>query len=107
MNLDNTLVQAVRRTPLFAALKDDQLDCIRCGEVIEVPRGTILVEANAPAEFFFLNLEGEIRISRQYDNQEVLLAVNKPGMYMGEIPLLGMLPGRRSSVFPSPHVCFG
>ena len=76
------------RTPLFAGLKDEQLDCIRRGEVIEVPAGTVLVEENAPAEFFFLNLEGEIRISRRYDNQEVLLAVNKPGMFMGEIPLL-------------------
>src|SRR5215471_10831793 len=88
MNLDERLIETIRQTPLFAGLKDDQLDCIRCGEVIEVQPGTMLVEANAPAEFFFLNLEGEIRISRRYDNQEVLLAVNKPGMFMGEIPLL-------------------
>jgi signal transduction histidine kinase len=88
MNMDASLIQRIRETPLFAGLKDDQLDCIRSGEVIEVAPGTILVEANAPAEFFFLNLEGEVRISRQYDQQEVLLAVNRPGMFMGEIPLL-------------------
>jgi len=73
---------------LFAGLNDDQLDCIRAGEIIEVPVGATLVQENAPAEFFFLNLEGEIRILRRYDNQEVLMAVNKPGMFMGEIPLL-------------------
>ncbi len=78
----------IRQTPLFSGLKDDQLDCIRGGEIIEVPAGTVLVEANAPAEFFFLNLEGEIRISRRYDDQDILLGVNKPGMFMGEIPLL-------------------
>src|ERR1051326_5178964 len=88
MSLDDKLVQLVRQTPLFARLEDEQLNCIRRGDVIEVAPGTVLIEANAPAEFFFVNLEGEIRISRQYDNQEVLLAVNKPGMYMGEIPLL-------------------
>jgi signal transduction histidine kinase len=88
MNMDDNLVQTIRRAPLFAGLKDDQLDCIRCGEVIEVQPGTMLVQEEAPAEFFFLNLEGEIRIFRRYDNQEVLLGVNKPGMYMGEIPLL-------------------
>ena len=88
MNMDPTLVQTIRQTPLFARLKDDQLDCIRCGEVIELAAGSTLVQENAPAEFFFANLEGEIRISRRYDNQEVLLAVNKPGMFMGEIPLL-------------------
>jgi signal transduction histidine kinase len=88
MITDPALVQCIRRTPLFSGLKDNQLDCIRGGEVIELSPGTILVEANAPAEFFFLNLDGEIRISRRYDDQEVLLAVNKPGMFMGEIPLL-------------------
>src|SRR5690348_2595802 len=86
--MDETLLQTIRQTPLFAGLKDDQLDCIRSGEVIELSPGTTLVEENAPAEFFFLNLEGEVRISRRYDNQDVLLGVNKPGMFMGEIPLL-------------------
>jgi signal transduction histidine kinase len=88
MILEPDVVRSIRQTPLFSGLKDDQLDCIRGGEVIEVPAGTILVQANAPAEFFFLNLEGEIRISKRYDGQEILLAVNKPGMFMGEIPLL-------------------
>ncbi len=88
MITDDALVESLRQTALFAGLKDDQLDCLRCGEVIEVSPGTVLVEANAPAEFFFLNLEGEVRISRRYDDQEVLLAVNKSGMFMGEIPLL-------------------
>src|SRR5215470_11930565 len=88
MKMDPALVQSIRQTPLFAGLKDDQLDCIECGEVIEVPPGTVLVQENEPAQFFFLNLDGEVRISRQYDHQEVLLGVNKPGMFMGEIPLL-------------------
>ena len=90
--MDPELVRTLRQTSLFAKLSDDQLDCIKCGEIIEVPAGTLLVEENAPAEFFFLNLEGEVRISRKYDQQEVLLAVNKPGMYLGEIPLLLAAP---------------
>ncbi len=81
-------METVRQAPLFAGLKDDQLDCIRRGEVIEVPPGATLVQEDAPAEFFFVNLAGEIRISRRYDNQEVLLGVNRPGMFLGEIPLL-------------------
>ena len=92
MKMDASLLQTIRQMPLFAGLKDDQLDCIQCGEVIELPVGAILVEENTPAEFFFLNLEGELRIYRHYDQQEVLMAVNKPGMYMGEIPLLLDLP---------------
>jgi signal transduction histidine kinase len=88
MSMDAALIQTIRQTPLFGGLKDDQLDCIRAGEVIDVSAGATLIEENAPPEFFFLNLGGEIRISRQYDNQEILLGVNKPGMFMGEIPLL-------------------
>lgn len=88
MITDPALMQSIRQTPLFSELKDDQLDCIRRGEVIEVSPGTVLVEVDAAAEFFFLNLEGEVRISRRYDDQEVLLGVNRPGMFMGEIPLL-------------------
>ena len=86
--MDDALLQTIRQAPLFAGLKEDDLDCIRRGEVIQVPAGTLLVSETEPAEFFFLNLEGEIRILRQYDNQEVLLGVNRPGMFMGEIPLL-------------------
>src|SRR5689334_9244840 len=86
--IDPKLLEAIRQTSLFAGLKDDQIDCIRYGEIVEVPVGAILVEENAPAEYFFLNLEGEVRISRRYDNQDVLLAVNKSGMFLGEIPLL-------------------
>jgi signal transduction histidine kinase len=88
MNMDATLLQTIRQMPPFAGLENDQLECIRRGEVIEVAPGETLIQENAPAEFFFLNLAGEVRISRRYDNQEVLLAVNKPGMFMGEIPLL-------------------
>jgi len=88
MNIDDNLVQTIRRAPLFAGLKDDQLDCIRRGEIIEVQPGALLVQEDTPGEFFLLNLEGELRVFRRYDNQEVLLGVNKPGMFMGEIPLL-------------------
>jgi signal transduction histidine kinase len=88
MITDPVLMQCIRQTPLFSGLKDDQLDCIRRGEVIEVSAGTVLVDMNAPAEHFFLNLGGEVRISRHYDDQEVLLGVNRQGMFMGEIPLL-------------------
>jgi len=88
MNIEGALLEKIRQTPLFAGLEDDQIDCIRYGEIVEVPAGTVLVQENAPAEYFFLNLEGEVRISRRYDNQDVLLGVNKPGMFMGEIPLL-------------------
>ncbi len=88
MNIDASTLHTIRQMPPFAGLKDDHLDCIRCGEVIEVAAGETLVEEDTPAEYFFLNLGGELRVSKHYGTQDVLLAVNRPGMYMGEIPLL-------------------
>ena len=37
-------------------------------------------------------LEGEVRITRTYDRQTILMAVSKPGNYMGEIMLLLDIP---------------
>lgn len=86
--MDKTTLDEVRATPLFSSLTDEQLGCITPGEVISVPAGTVIVPAGERYEFFFLVLEGEVRITKQYDRQEILLGVLKPGNYTGEITLL-------------------
>src|ERR1035441_10473222 len=48
----SALLQTIRQAPLFAGLKEDELDCIRRGEVVQVPVGEILVSENEPAECF-------------------------------------------------------
>ncbi|HEY1788837.1 MAG TPA: ATP-binding protein [Verrucomicrobiae bacterium] len=74
--------------PLFAGIPDDQLTCIEAGSVIEVPAGTTLTVEGEPSLFFYALMEGEVRITRTYDRQTVLMRVNKPGNYFGEIMLL-------------------
>ena len=37
-------------------------------------------------------LEGEVRATRTYDRQSILLGVNKPGSYLGETMLLLDIP---------------
>jgi len=86
--MDAATLQQVRSTPLFAGLTDEQLDCIEPGEIIELPAGTVLESEGNRAEFFYVNLEGQVRITRMYDRQEILMGVNKPGGYMGETMLL-------------------
>ena len=39
-------------------------------------------------ESFYVLLEGEMRVSRNYGNQAILMGVTKPGMFLGEISLL-------------------
>jgi signal transduction histidine kinase len=90
--MDPAALQQVRSTPLFSALTDAELKCIEPGEVIEVPAGTVLVAEGEPSTHFFVILQGELRITRNYDRQEVLMGVMKPGHYTGEITLLLGIP---------------
>ena len=85
-------LQQVRSTPLFAGLTDAQLGCLDAGEIIEAPAGTVLASEGERTGFFHVLLEGEIRISRTYDRQSILMGVTKPGGYTGETILLLDIP---------------
>ena len=92
MSLSPTELEQVRATPLFAALEDDKLSCIEPGEVVDAPVGTVLALDGEQNGFFHMLLEGEVRITRTYDRQSILMAVTKPGGYFGEIMLLLGIP---------------
>jgi signal transduction histidine kinase len=84
--------QEVRSTPLFARLTDEQLSCVDPGEIIEAPVGTLLASEGERTGFFHLLLQGEVRATRTYDRQSILLGINKPGNYLGETMLLLDIP---------------
>ena len=92
MSLTPTELQQVHSTPLFAGLEDANLGCIEVGEIIEAPVGTILAGDGEQTGFFHVLLEGEVRITRTYDRQSILMAVTKAGGYFGEIMLLLGIP---------------
>jgi signal transduction histidine kinase len=50
------------------------------------------VSEGAPADHFFVLLAGELRITRTYDRQSILMAVTKPGNYSGETTILLDIP---------------
>ncbi|PYS48137.1 MAG: cyclic nucleotide-binding protein, partial [Acidobacteria bacterium] len=84
--------QEVRSTPLFAKLTDEQLGCLDGGEIIEAPVGTVLAAEGEQTGLFHVILEGEVRATRTYDRQSILLGVNKAGNYLGETMLLLGIP---------------
>jgi len=86
--MNATDLQLVRSMPLFSGLDDTQLSCIEPGEVIELPAGTVLVSEGGRLPFFFVVLEGEVRLSRTYDRQTILMGIVKSGNYTGETTLL-------------------
>ena len=85
-------LQEVRSAPLFAKLGDEQLGCLDGGEVIEAPAGAVLASEGDRTGFFHVILEGEVRATRVYDRQSILLGVNKAGGYFGETMLLLDIP---------------
>jgi CRP-like cAMP-binding protein len=85
-------LQQVRVTPLFAELPDSVLDCLAAGEIIEMAAGNVLAQEGQSTGFFYVLLEGEVRIVRNYDGQSILMAVTKPGAYLGEVMLLLGVP---------------
>ena len=84
--------QQVRSTPLFAALTNEKLAFIHSGEIFDAPPGTVTVTEGEKGQFFDVILEGEVRVTRIYDRQEILMGVNKAGGYMGEISILLDIP---------------
>src|SRR5882762_816604 len=85
-------LKQVRTVPLFSTLSDEQLGCIEAGEIIEAPAGTVLASEGEQTGLFHVLLEGEVRITRVYDRQTVLMAVTKAGNYIGETMLLLGVP---------------
>jgi signal transduction histidine kinase len=80
-------LQLVRTVPLFAGLTDEQLDCLEAGKIVELPGGTVIAAEGERNGFFHIVLEGEVRITRNYDRQTILMKVGKPGTYFGEVML--------------------
>ncbi|HUA64503.1 MAG TPA: ATP-binding protein [Alphaproteobacteria bacterium] len=92
MSMTPEQLQQVRSSPLFANLPDDRLSCLQAGKIIEVAAGTLLAIEGQENNRFHVVLEGEIRITRDYERQTVLMRVGKAGTYIGEIMILLKIP---------------
>jgi signal transduction histidine kinase len=99
-------LKQVRSTPLFSELTDAQLDCIRAGKIVDVPAGTTIATEGERNGFFHVILEGEIRVTRIYDRQEILMAVSKAGNHTGELPFLLDIPWAATARVSKPARLF-
>jgi signal transduction histidine kinase len=98
--------QQIRSTPLFAGLTDEKLEFIRAGQIIEAAPGTVVVTEGERNHFFDVILEGEVRVMRTYDRQEILMGVNKAGGYLGEISILLDIPSAATIRVSKPAKLF-
>ena len=86
--MDQATLRELQTVPLFSTLAEGQMGCLEPGDVIHLDARTVLTNEGDPIEFFYVLLEGEMRISRNYGNQAILMGVAKPGSFLGELPLL-------------------
>jgi signal transduction histidine kinase len=78
--------------PFFAQLEDSQRACFSTGAEIRVKAGETLLRDGDPPDFFYITLEGELRVMKYYGDQEILLGDAVPGDYFGEIEILLDVP---------------
>jgi len=90
--MDQSILQELRTIPLFSNLSEEQTRCFEPGVIIELEAGKVLMNDGDPLEYFYVLLTGELRVSRTYGNQSILMGIVKPGMFLGEISLLLEIP---------------
>ena len=82
----------LQKLPLFAGLSPEESRCLEQGEEVTVAAGELVAKEGDPAVFFYLILEGEIRVTKTYGNQKVVMAVHTAGKFFGEVPILLDMP---------------
>ena len=78
--------------PLFAQLDDSQRACFSTGSELRLKTGETLIHEGDPADVFYIMLEGELRATKFYGEQEIFLATRLPKDFFGEVPILLDVP---------------
>ena len=78
--------------PLFAQLDDSQRACLSTGTEIRPKAGETFLQDGDPSDAFYVMLEGELRVTKYYGDQEIFLGEVVPGEFFGEIEILLDVP---------------
>ncbi|HEY7065447.1 MAG TPA: ATP-binding protein [Chloroflexota bacterium] len=86
-----TLIETLRPLYLFAAFDDEQLAWVAAaGEVVTVEAGAPIITEGAPADAFYVLLDGTIRLSKRVGRGEADAGTSsQPGAWLGYFPVVG------------------
>lgn len=90
--MDTVLNATLRKVPLFAQLKDDELRCVEQGEELWLSAGEEFITEGEPAENFYVLLEGQVRVTKKMAENKEIANVHGPGAFLGELPILLGIP---------------
>ncbi|MBS0155174.1 MAG: cyclic nucleotide-binding domain-containing protein [Nitrospira sp.] len=82
----------LRKLSLFSDLSVDEQACLGHGEDIAIEAGEKIACEGEPASYFYVVVEGEIRISKRYDDHDIVMAMRSAGHFFGEVALLLDIP---------------
>ncbi len=78
--------------PLFAALDASQRACLSSGSERRFRTGEIFLREGDAASYFHVMLEGELHVTKFFDDQEIYLGTLEPGEFFAEIQILLDIP---------------
>lgn len=88
----------LKSIPLFSNLSDEDLSrLVEIVAEVRLSKGVYLFEEGSIGRYFFVIKEGEIEIFTRSGQEELLLAVRKPGEFIGELSLLDKNPRMASA----------
>jgi signal transduction histidine kinase len=90
--MDTVLNATLRKVPLFAELKDDELRCVEQGEELWLSAGEEFITEGEPAEIFYELLEGQVRVTKKLAAAKEIAISHGPGTFLGEVPILLGIP---------------
>ena len=101
--MNETLFAQLRTVPILSSLKDEEILCLGGVQDIHLEAGDILAHQGDVAHFFWILLEGELRLFQTVpDNHEVTIATIPSGNAFGELPLLSNIPNIASVQATAP-----
>lgn len=89
-----TDMDILRQSELFADVSDEEIASILAqGEEVHLQEGDVLFTEGAPANNFYILLQGDIQVTRRMNGEDVVIAEHaEPGSFTGEVPLLTGTP---------------
>jgi signal transduction histidine kinase len=84
------VLRFLRRLPLLAALHDADLEHVaQMARRVRVAAGRVIMREGGAADGLYVLVRGRLEVTKRDGGEEVLLAMQRPGSFVGEMALLG------------------
>jgi signal transduction histidine kinase len=96
--MNEDLFAKLRAVPILSSLKDDELHCIEGVQEVHIAKDEVLVRQGEVAHYFWILLDGELRIFHHVvgNAEDLMLGKIEAGNAFGELPLLTNIPNAAS-----------